>query len=231
MVVTVTDPAGNTATDELSVFDVLAQDEHDGDEDGFAEIDGDCDDEDDSINPDAPSCPTASTTTATGASTRARTTSTTMAMDMPNSMGTVMTRRAARIRAPSSTLDEIDNDCDGVIDEGTEAYDDDGDCACEGTDDVTECTGSISTTCDVDALMTGDCDDADEDLHPLAVELCDTVDNDCDGLTDEADPDTDHDSDGFSVCGAEDCDDDDPGLPRCRRILQRRGRRLRCCGR
>lgn len=56
--------------------------------------------------------------------------------------------------------DGLDNDCDGLIDEG---YDLDGDGV---------------RTCD------GDCDDSDGTTYPGAAELCDSIDNDCDGETD-----------------------------------------------
>jgi len=77
--------------------------------------------------------------------------------------------------------DAVDNDCDGSVDEGTTAYDDDGDCYCEsGT-----CQGSVDATCG--SLVEGDCDDGDDDISPAASEECDSIDNDCDGDTDEDD--------------------------------------------
>jgi hypothetical protein len=95
----------------------------------------------------------------------------------------------------------LDNDCDDAIDEGTDAYDDDGDCFCEES----PCMGSIE---DCDDINDGDCDDDDETIHPDAAEICDTIDNDCDDAIDGMDPDTDGDSDGYSVC-IDDCDDTD----------------------
>ncbi len=58
----------------------------------------------------------------------------------------------------------VDDDCDGVIDEGTVAFDDDGDGYSE---------------------RDGDCDDADRERHPGAAELPDCRDQDCDGELDE----------------------------------------------
>jgi hypothetical protein len=60
--------------------------------------------------------------------------------------------------------DHVDNDCDGLVDEGTEFYDDDGDGYTEAD---------------------GDCDDADAHTYPGAAEQADGVDNDCDGQVDE----------------------------------------------
>ncbi len=57
-----------------------------------------------------------------------------------------------------------DDNCDGRIDEGTTAYDDDG-------DGLTE--------------EKGDCDDADPGRHPGAKELPDCRDQNCDGTADE----------------------------------------------
>ena len=45
----------------------------------------------------------------------------------------------------SEALDGADNDCDGVVDEGTEAWDHDGDCVCVAA----TCTGSNSATCQI----------------------------------------------------------------------------------
>jgi len=82
--------------------------------------------------------------------------------------------------------DEIDNDCDDLIDEdGMEAFypdtDDDGfgdkdvppDIYCDGL----EPDGYVKNF--------DDCDDTDADVNPDAEEVCDEVDNDCDGDIDE----------------------------------------------
>lgn len=70
-------------------------------------------------------------------------------------------------------LDEVydgrDDDCDGVIDEGTQAVDDDGDGLRELEDDPAR----------------NDCDDVDPWVYPGAREDCDGIDNNCDGAVDE----------------------------------------------
>ena len=57
----------------------------------------------------------------------------------------------------------FDDDCDGLLDEGTEWYDDDGDGYTEAG---------------------GDCDDSDPFLNPGQEETCDGLDQDCDGMLD-----------------------------------------------
>jgi len=82
--------------------------------------------------------------------------------------------------------DDVDNNCNGIVDEG---YDADG-------DGFTECGG--------------DCDDTDGRVYPGAPDLCDGVaDNDCDGLGDPME--IDHDLDAYSECNG-DCDDDNPWI-------------------
>ncbi len=84
--------------------------------------------------------------------------------------------------------DGVDNDCDGLFDEGTSAYDDDGDGFSENF---------------------GDCDDTNPDVNTDADEVPDNgIDDDCDGQIDEGGPSTDDDGDGFSEDGG-DCDDFD----------------------
>ena len=75
----------------------------------------------------------------------------------------------------------IDDDCDGVIDDG---FDLDG-------DGVTTCGG--------------DCDDTDPLVNSAEIEVCNGVDDDCDLLIDEG---FDLDGDGFTSCGG-DCNDSD----------------------
>jgi hypothetical protein len=86
--------------------------------------------------------------------------------------------------------DGKDNDCDGAIDEKTDAADDDGD--------------SISE-------LDGDCNDNDITTYPGAPELPDQRDNDCDGAIDETTSLYDDDGDGFSEVD-NDCNDSDPNI-------------------
>ena len=60
--------------------------------------------------------------------------------------------------------DGVDNDCDGVIDNGTNAYDDDADGYSENA---------------------GDCDDNNVSINPAATESCNGLDDDCDLVADE----------------------------------------------
>jgi hypothetical protein len=123
--------------------------------------------------------------------------------------------------------DEVDNDCDGTVDENvTTTYYQDTDADGFGIADVT------TTACDLPtgyAAVPGDCDDDNGAISPNAAEVCDGVDNDCDSDADSdaIDRDTfyaDTDSDGFGdatssteSCEApsgytaddEDCDDTD----------------------
>ena len=127
--------------------------------------------------------------------------------------------------------DELDNNCDGTVDEGvTTTYytDTDGD-GFGLADDTTE-SCSLPTGY---AAVPGDCDDSDSAIQPDADEVCDTVDNDCDGDIDEPDAtdaqtwhaDSDGDSygdpkDATAACSAPsgyvsddtDCDDDDVAI-------------------
>ncbi|NOY27857.1 MAG: hypothetical protein GXP62_18490, partial [Oligoflexia bacterium] len=121
--------------------------------------------------------------------------------------------------------DGLDNDCDGVVDEGTAGSDDDGDGYaefegdCDDNDPATfpgaeeipdyrdnNCNGVVdegTTLADDDgdgyAESEGDCNDSDPSINPGAVEYCDGVDNDCNGLSDERDGCVDLSSDPLII--------------------------------
>ena len=106
------------------------------------------------------------------------------------------------------TCDDLDNDCDGQVDEGFPDIDADGIC-----DDIDTCTDVDGDTycAEVD-----DCNDNDPNINPGITEICgDAIDNNCSGQAD--DTSIDNDGDGYtsldSCMGtADDCDDDDPGV-------------------
>ena len=92
--------------------------------------------------------------------------------------------------AHSERCDEVDNDCDGEIDElGSVAestwYQD---ADADGYGDI----GSTTEACDLPsgyAASRDDCDDADATANPGNTEVCgDGVDNDCDGVSDMCGP-------------------------------------------
>ncbi len=85
----------------------------------------------------------------------------------------------------TEVYNNIDDDCDNLIDEGTENFDDDFDGQRE---------------------LDGDCDDDDNSTYLGAPETCDARDNDCDFIVDESTQCYDDDGDGYTeVFG--DCDD------------------------
>jgi hypothetical protein len=131
----------------------------------------------------------------------------------------------------TEVCNEVDDDCDGAVDEEVERTwyaDADGD----GEGDAATTTSACSAPAGFveDAL---DCDDGDAAVSPNATEVCNEVDDDCDGAVDEddaADARTwyaDGDGDGYgdgdvssasctqpsgAVSNSQDCDDSDPAL-------------------
>ncbi len=85
----------------------------------------------------------------------------------------------------AEVYDNDDNDCDGLVDEGTEGADDDGDSFSE---------------------LDGDCDDANADTYPGAPEAPDRADNNCNGTVDEQTELYDDDGDGYAEVNL-DCND------------------------
>ena len=108
--------------------------------------------------------------------------------------------------------DGLDNDCNGVVDDGAinpiTAYADvDGD-GYGGAESHTGCeipSGFV--------VEEGDCDDTDAAVRPDAQELCDGLDNDCDGALDEDDDSLDGTSRSTWHADADGDGYGDPGLP------------------
>jgi len=156
----------NRADDDCDGIADDALDEEDLDADGFSVADGDCDDNDAAVNPDAvevangydDDCDGVADTgfsdgdldgDGDGVSIADGDCDDTDAMVSPH-----MEEVVANLR---------DDDCDGVADDGL---------------DETDADADGYPACD-------DCDDADPETHPGGRELCDGLDNDCDGTADQ----------------------------------------------
>jgi V8-like Glu-specific endopeptidase len=101
--------------------------------------------------------------------------------------------------AEEACNNDVDDNCNGLVDEGCLVCDVDGD----GFDSF-DCGGA-------------DCDDLDPNSYPGASEICgDGVDNNCDGQADENCTECDVDGDGFMAelaeCAGNDCDDSDSSV-------------------
>ena len=131
----------------------------------------------------------------------------------------------------TEVCDEIDNDCNGTVDEGVQStwyLDYDGDGFGNGNYPLYACTQPAESSLDA-----SDCDDTDADIYPGADEYCDNVDQDCDGITMDDDSldalewFVDTDGDGYgddsstvfscnevtgSVDNPDDCDDSDADI-------------------
>ena len=107
----------------------------------------------------------------------------------------------AGYQSKESFCDNIDNDCDGVTDNGFSQKG----AACDGSDADTCKNGKLECAPDKASLLCG------VEAPVSTVEICDTLDNDCNGQTDEAFPtlgqpcdsgDSDLCKNGVLVCAA-----------------------------
>ena len=140
--------------------------------------------------------------------------------------------RAAEVNPGATEIcNEIDDDCDGEIDEEVQSTwyaDADGDGEGDASSTTEACEAPSGYVAEAQ-----DCDDSDASISPNATELCNEVDDDCDGEVDEdeaADASTwyaDTDGDGYgdpdsstvsceqpsgSVSDDSDCNDTDASL-------------------
>lgn len=128
----------------------------------------------------------------------------------------------------TETCNGVDDDCDGLIDENVQTVwyaDADGDTYGNLNDTLMSCSQPPGYV-----ALSGDCNDANTQVHPAATEVCNGIDDDCDGQTDEGLLNTyyaDSDGDGYGnaassvqACSAPsgyvidntDCDDNVAGI-------------------
>lgn len=185
---TLTVTAVDSDEDEASAtvtFPVLGAEDVDNDGDGYTENEGDCNDEDGSVNPGAEEVYNDRDDDCDGTTDEGTQNYDDDGDGQTEVEGDCNDADASVYTGAPEVCDELDNDCDTLVDEGTVCFDDDGDGWTE---------------------VDGDCDDADATSYPGGTEVPDGNDNDCDGTTDEGTVNYDDDLDGYAEIDG-DCDD------------------------
>ena len=178
---------GNDCTDSNSAV-------WDADEDGWTICGGDCDDNNAAINPSQPEMTTNGQGNFRDDNCNGIVDEETNAASDDDGDGVTEENGDCHDGDPSISpnaeeiVNRIDDDCNGLIDDGTVISDDDGD----GFSD-----------------REGDCDDSDPEIGPNAEEITNSVDDNCDGNIDEGSISFDDDGDGFTEEDG-DCNDADP---------------------
>ena len=198
--------------------------------DGYAEIGGDCDDEDPAVNPDAQEVCDELDNDCDGSVDVEATDGTTYYTDADSDgfgdddSAVVGCEALAGWTTADGDCDDgddavhpdaeelcdaIDNDCDGLVDGDDDEVPDQSWYIDADADGYGVSSGDITAACAGDgyALEDGDCDDADATINPGAGETWyDGVDQDCDGRSDYDQDGDRYTSDAFT---GSDCDDTD----------------------
>jgi hypothetical protein len=206
----VEDTDGNIA-EAMVDFSVVTPGDYDADKDGFTPNGGDCDDSNASIYPGAPEiCDGLDndciTTTAIDVGTTCYDDDGDKYCEAPPCVNTTKTLIDCDDTQPSispvapEAPNGKDDNCNGIIDETTVVYDDDGDGYCESP----PCVNTFNSE--------SDCDDTDYLVYPTAREKCgNSVDENCNGLLNEKDAlgctpfYYDGDGDTYGITGATEC--------------------------
>ena len=184
LVFSVTD-ADQLTAESTVYFTVTPGDDVDDDHDGYTESQGDCNDGDGSVYPNATEYCNGRDDDCDGIEDDGSDCHDDDGDGQSENDGDCNDGYAGTFEGATEVCDGQDNDCDDTIDDNTTCYDDDGDGWTE---------------------VDGDCNDASGISYPRAAEVEDGLDNDCDGTVDEGTPAYDDDGDGYSE-NAGDCND------------------------
>lgn len=206
--VTDSDEYTNSAS---AVFDVVSLLDYDGDRDGFSPNQGDCDDNNNTVYPGATELCDAidndcNDITPIDAGTTCYDDDGDGYCEVPPCRNASSTLSDCNDAAPginpgaNEIPDNVDNDCDGLVDDGQANFDDDGDGYCE------------SPPCVNASGMQPDCNDDNYLVNPAQTEICgDGLDNNCNHTQNEQNAIqctnfyVDQDEDGYGVNGAREC--------------------------